>query len=99
MDADSFIVHMKSKDIYADLTKNVMTRFIIKLGSLCAQCAQRKNKKVIELMKDRLGGTVMKEFVALRPEMYSYLTDNGYVDKKAKSTRKCMTKSKTKFKN
>lgn len=50
-------------------------------------------------MKDKLGGTVMKEFVALRPEMYSYLTDNGYVDKKAKSTRKCMTKSKTKFKN
>lgn len=50
-------------------------------------------------MKDKLGGRVMKEFVALRPEMYSYLTDNGYVDKKAKSTRKCMTKSKTKFKN
>ena len=50
-------------------------------------------------MKDKSGGRVMKEFVALRPEMYSYLTDNGCVDKKAKSTRKCMTKSKTKFKN
>lgn len=50
-------------------------------------------------MKGKLGGRVMKEFVALRPEMYSYLADNGYVDKKATSTRKCMTKRKTKFKN
>ena len=52
------------------------------------QFPQRKNKKVIELMKVKLRGRIMKEFVALRPEIYSYLTDKGYVDKKAKSTRK-----------
>ena len=33
-------------------------------------------KKVIELMKDELGGTIITEFVALTLKIYSYLTDD-----------------------
>ena len=51
-----------------------------------------KNKKVIGLMKDELGGKIMKEFVGLRPKCYSYLMDGGKVDKKTKGTKKCVTK-------
>ena len=47
-----------------------------------------KNKKVIELMKDELGGKIMTEFAALRPKTYSYLMDGGRNDKKAKGTKK-----------
>ena len=36
-----------------------------------------KNKKVIELIKDELGGKIMIEFAALRSETYSYLTDGN----------------------
>ena len=46
-----------------------------------------KNKKVIGTMKDELGGKIMKEFIGLRPKCYSYLTDDGKIDKKAKGAK------------
>ena len=46
-----------------------------------------KNKKVIGLMKDELGGKIITEFVTLRPKTYSYLTDDGKEDKKAKGAK------------
>lgn len=36
------------------------------------------NKKVIKLMTDEFAGRIMEEFVALRPKMYSYLTDDSF---------------------
>ena len=56
-----------------------------------------KNKKVIGLMKDELGGKIMRECVALRPKTYSYLMDDGNTDQKAKGTRKCLIKRILKF--
>ena len=56
-----------------------------------------KNKKVIGLMKDELGGKILTEFVTLRPKTYSYLTDDGNKDKKAKGTKKCITQRMIKF--
>ena len=39
----------------------------------------------------------MKGFIVLRPKTYPYLTDDGQVDKKAKSTKKCIIKRETTF--
>ena len=58
-----------------------------------------KNKKVIGMMKDELGGKIMKEFIGLRPRCYSYLTEDGNVDKKAKGTKKCVIKKEIMFNN
>ena len=36
-------------------------------------------------------------FVALRPFMKKYLTDDGHFDKRKKGTKKCVAKGETKF--
>ena len=41
-----------------------------------------KSREVTGLRKDELGGRIMKEYVTLRQIMYSYLRDDGLVDKK-----------------
>ena len=48
-------------------------------------------------MKDELGGKIITEFVTLRPKTYSFLTDDGKEDKKAKGTKKCVIKRMIKF--
>ena len=49
---------------------------------------KEKNKRVISVMKDELGGKIMKEFVGLRAKTYSYLIKDGSEDEKAKETKK-----------
>lgn len=49
-----------------------------------------KSKKVIGLVKAKLGGKIMKEFLALRPKMYGSLTDDACDDKNAKGTKRCI---------
>ena len=56
-----------------------------------------KNKKVIGLMKDELGGGIITEFVVLRPKTYSYITDEFIEMKKAKGTKTCVIKKMLKF--
>ena len=51
-----------------------------------------KNKAVIGLMKDELGGKIMTDFFAFRPKTYSYLTDGCKEDKKVKGTKKRVIK-------
>ena len=50
-------------------------------------------------MKDELREKIMTKFVGLRVKTYSYLTDDGSEDKKAKNTKKCVIKRKLKFEN
>ena len=54
---------------------------------------------MIGFIKDELGGKIMVEFVGLRPKTYSYLTDDGNSDKKAKGTKKYVIKRKLQFDN
>ena len=50
-----------------------------------------KNKKVVGLTKNDLGGKIMKEFVAPKPKT-SYLTDDAINSKRAKGVKKCVKK-------
>ena len=97
MDADSFIMHIKTEDFYKDIANDVEKRFdTSNYGVDRPLPIGKKNKKVIGLMKDELGGKIMTEFVALRQKTYSYLTDDCQEDKKAKGTKKCVIKRRLK---
>ena len=51
----------------------------------------RKNKKVIDLVRDELGGKILTEFVALRAKMYAYRKiDKEVEEKRSKGTKKCV---------
>ena len=88
MDTDSFIMNIKTEDFYKDIANDVKKRFDTTNYEVNRPLPTRKNKKVIGLMKDELGGRVITEYVTLRPKTYSYLTDDFKEDKKAKGTKK-----------
>ena len=101
-DTDSFIIHIITEDFYEDIANDVERWFntsnydkndkrSLPIG---------KNKKVISLFKDELGGKIMKEFCALKPKTYPYSIDgydddydkNKLINKKAKGSKKCAIK-------
>ena len=92
MGTDSFLIHANSEDIYADLAKDVKKRFNTSIYEGERPLLIGKNKKKIGLMTGELNGKIRKEFVVLRPKMYSYLTDDDCVDNKVKGTKKCVIK-------
>ena len=97
MDTDSFIMHIKTEHFYKDIADDVKKRFEASNYEVNKPLPTGKNKKVIGLMKDEIGGKIMREFVALRPKTYSYLMFDGWSDKKAKGTKKCVIKQRLKF--
>ena len=82
MDTDSFIMNIKTNDFYKDIANDVEIRFDTSNYEVNRLSPMGKNKKVIGLMKDELGGKIITEFVTLRPKTYSYLTDDGKEVKK-----------------
>ena len=97
MDTNSFIMNIKTEDFYKDIANDVEKRFDTSNYEVERLLPTGKNKKVIGLMKDELGGKIIMEFVTLRPKTYSYLTDDCKEDKKAKGTKKCVIKRMIKF--
>ena len=96
MDTDSLVYHIKTEDFYADIAGDVPTWF--NTFSYCDRPLPiGMNKKVIELMKDELGGAIMTEFIELRPKLYSFRKLDGAEDKKRKGTKRCVVKKTLSF--
>ena len=92
MDTDSLIMNIKTKDFYKDIAQDVEERFDTSNYDVDGPLPKGKNKKVIGLMKDELGGGIITEFVALRLK-----TDEFIEMKKAKGIKKCVIKKMLKF--
>ena len=104
-DTDSLIYNIKTEDFYADIMDDIPARF-----NTSRYCPNRSlpiglNKKVIGLMKYELESTIMTEFFALRPKLYSYKKLDGSEDtagggdkvKKCKGIKKCIIKKTLTF--
>ena len=63
INTDSFIVHIKTEDIYNDISEDIETRFDTSNHNVNRLLPMRKSKKVLGLMKDGLGGQIVKRFV------------------------------------
>ena len=96
-DTDSLVMNIKTKGVYKDIAQDAQERFDTSNYSVDRPLPKGKNRKVIGLMKDELGGGIITEFVALRPKTYSYTTDEFIEMKKAKGTKKCIIKKMLKF--
>ena len=96
-DTDSLVMTIKTQDFYKDIAQDVQERFDTSNYSVDRALTKGKNKKVIGLMKDELGGGIVTEFIALRPKTYSYTTYEFIEMKKAKGTKKCIIKKMLKF--
>ena len=94
MDTDSLVYHNETKDFYVDIAGDIKERFDISRYDKAdaGPLPIGLNKKVIGLMKDKLGEKIMTEFVALRPKLYSYRKLNGTEDKRCKGIKKCVVK-------
>ena len=63
MDTDSFIMDIKTNDFYKDIANGVEIMFDTSNYEVNRPLPMGKNKKVIGLMKDELGGKIITEFV------------------------------------
>ena len=101
MDTDSFVIYIKTdhfyKDIANDLERWFDTSNYDKKDNRPLPIG--KNKKVIGLFKDELGGKSIVEFCALRAKAYAYKLDDDTEMKKAKGTKKCIVKRELMFEN
>ena len=64
---DSLIVYIKLADIYKDRARHIEKRFDTSNYEIDRPMLIGKNKNVTEMMKDELGGKIMKEVIALKP--------------------------------
>ena len=88
-DTDSFVIHIITEDFSEDISSDVKRWFdTFKYDENNKRPLEiDKNKKVLGIFKDELGGKIMVEVVALRPKTWAYLMDDGSEYKTAKETK------------
>ena len=107
-DTDSLVLEIESEDFFADIAADVKEWFDTNDFSpehpavLNGMPIVPENKKKIGLMKDECCGAVMTEFVALKPKLYSFLTEEDEKireKQKAKGVKKCIIKKSLRHEN
>ena len=102
MDTDSFIVYIKTDDIYKHIVEDVERRFETSNYKLKCNSIERrllKRRKSNWINERWISLKIMTKLIELKDKTSSYLADDGSKDKKAKGTKKCAIKWKLRFEN
>ena len=84
MDTNSYIVHLKTDDIYKNIAEDFETRFLtLQIMKQIDRCLWEKINK----------WTNHEKLVGLRAKAYNYLTENDDEYKKAKTAKECHQKN------
>ena len=82
-DTDSMMYEIKTEDVYEDFGKD-KEMFVFRSYSTESKYYNDSNKLVVSKRRYQTGGDAIKEFVGLKPKMYSLLGDDssGYKEGK-----------------
>lgn len=89
-DTDSLVYRLETTDVYDDMATD-QEAYDTSDYPRDHPLYNRRNAKVLGKMKDEQAGRIIKQFVGLRPKMYSILEANNKEIKKAKGINKCST--------
>ena len=87
MDIESFVVNIKTEEIYVNIAKVVETRLDTSSYQVDRPLSKGKNV-VVGLTKDESSRKIIKDFAVWRPKSYSYLTENKDECKNSKRHKK-----------
>ena len=82
MGTDIFVINIFTEDFFEDINNDIKRWFDTKNDKRSLQIGV--HKKVIGMVKDELGGKIMKKFCAFRAKTYTYLMGDDSGIKKAK---------------
>ena len=91
METDSFIVHVKTDNVYKDIADSVETRYDTSNFEI-EDHHHINGQKRIWTNERWTRCTNHEKIFGLRAKKYSYLKDNNDKDKKAKGSKKCVIK-------
>ena len=97
-DTDSIIYHIRNEDPFQILAGNKID-FDLSNYSPENKLFDKTNKKVIRKMKNESPNEQIKEFCALKPKQYAFITDDNEEHKKAKGTKRNVIEKGLLFEN
>lgn len=98
-DTDSLVYAIQTVNFFKDLKNDLLPYFDTSNYPKDHYCYSSINKNQPGYFKDEMKGTILKEFISLRPKLYAYKTVDGIEEKKAKGVKKYIIKNQMKFDN
>ena len=97
-DTDSFVVHIKTADVYDDL-KNIANYMDFSGYDKSHKCYDNTNKKVLGKFKDECNGKIITKFIGLKPKSYAFkIYNEEKEEKKSKGIVKHKVKKELNYK-